>query len=78
MTADEIAERLRPIIGLAHLHVPRGRRHLYLRALDLWTTYPKLGFVNALTAAMVEGTDVKLATFDSDFNALQGIDRWSP
>lgn len=78
MTADEIAERLRPIIGLAHLHVPRGRRRLYLRALDLWTTYPKLGFVNALTAAMVEGTDVKLATFDSDFNALPGIDRWSP
>lgn len=78
MAPEEVAARLRPLLTLSHLQLPRGRRRLYLRALDLWMTFPKLGVVDALTAATVEDTDVMLATFDRDFDALPGLARWSP
>jgi predicted nucleic acid-binding protein len=58
------------------LKLPRGQKRLYLRALELWRDRPTLGFVDALTAAMIEHTEVRLATFDSDFNALANITVW--
>jgi hypothetical protein len=45
----EIALRLKPILALPHLTLPRGQKRRYLRALDLWADYPRLGFVEALT-----------------------------
>lgn len=78
MSAEEIVARLRPLLTLPHLQLPRGRAHLYFHAFDLWLTHPKLGFVDALTAATVEGSDLVLATFDSDFDALPDIARWTP
>ncbi|MBD0324760.1 MAG: VapC toxin family PIN domain ribonuclease, partial [Aldersonia sp.] len=50
----------------------------YLRALDIWTTYPRLGFEDALTVAELEETGAPLATFDSDFDDIPGIRRWEP
>ncbi len=47
------------------LKLPRGRKQFYLRAVEIWTEHPKLGFVDALTAAMVEDSDLRLAPFDS-------------
>lgn len=55
-----------------------GRKEQYLRALELWAERPALGFVDALTAAMVEHSDHMLATFDSDFEGLAGIEYWRP
>ncbi len=49
-----------------------------LAALDLWATVPKLGFVDALTAAYAQHLGVELATFDTDFDLLPGITRWLP
>lgn len=77
-SAEEITARLRPLLSLPHLHLPRGRTHLYFRALELWMSHPKLGFVDALTAASIEDSELLLATFDSDFNALPDIARWVP
>jgi predicted nucleic acid-binding protein len=76
LSPETIAAYLGPIIRLPGLHLPRGRKRLYLRALDIWVTKPRLGFVDALTAATVEESDVRLATFDRDFSALPGVRLW--
>lgn len=75
---QEVAARLRPFLLAPHLRLPRGQKRLYLRALDLWAEVPRLGFVDALTAVTVEGSDAALATFDRDFDGLPGIVRWLP
>ncbi len=73
-----VVEYLKPILDLPYLRLPQGQRQRYQRALDLWAEIPRLGFVDALTAVTVEGTDIALATFDSDFDGLPGIARWLP
>ena len=54
------------------------RREQYLQAVDLWREHPLLGFVDALTAAIVPHSDHLLATFDSGFEALNSIRYWHP
>jgi predicted nucleic acid-binding protein len=49
-----------------------------LRALDLYATYPRLGFADAIVAARVIRQAIPLATFDSDFDRLPGIVRYRP
>lgn len=78
LPSSDIASFIAPIIRLPGLQLPRGQKRRYLRALDLWADYPKLGFVDALTAAMVEDGSSSLATFDSDFDAFPTIVRWRP
>jgi predicted nucleic acid-binding protein len=60
----------------------RGFRHSekrsILSALATWTNRPRLGFVDALTAAYTQSPGMRLATFDTDFDGLPGIDRWQP
>lgn len=65
-------------IRMSGLKLPRGKREQYLRALEIWSERPALGFVDALTAATVEGSVHLLATFDSDFEGLAGIEYWRP
>ena len=76
LAADVIAAYLAPIIRLPGLKLPRGRKRLYLRAMDIWAAHPKLGFVDALSAATVENSELRLATFDSDFDAMPNVRRW--
>src|SRR6266508_3918617 len=45
----DVATYLVPILRLTNLRLPRGQRRLWLRALDIWTAHPRLGFVDALT-----------------------------
>ena len=78
LPAADVAAYLAPIIRLPHLKLPRGQKRRYLRALEVWAAYPRLGFVDALTVALVEHTPVALATFDSDFDRLPGIIRRRP
>jgi predicted nucleic acid-binding protein len=72
----EIAAYLSPIIRLQGLRLPRGRKGLYLRALEIWSDLPRLGFVDALTVATVEHSELRLTTFDADFDSLPNIRRW--
>ena len=51
-------------------------KRIVLRALDLWTAHPRLGFVDALTASYAQQSGVELATFDRDFDDLPDIVRW--
>ena len=55
-----------------------GEKRSLLSALDFWTNQPRLGFVDALTAAYAQSPGMRLATFDTDFDGLPGIDRWQP
>ena len=74
----EIAAYLSSIIRLPGLRLPRGHKRLYLRALEIWSELSRLGFVDALSAATVEGSELRLATFDTDFDKLPSIRRWQP
>ena len=74
----DIATGLRTILQLPGFHLARGQKRLYQRVLDLWDTYPKLGFADAIVAASVEQQGIPLATFDTDFDQLPGITRWQP
>ena len=56
----------------------RREKHAILRAFEIWTHRPRLGFVDALTAAYAQAPGVQLATFDTDFDGLPGINRWQP
>ena len=84
LTAKTHANQPVPIAAglIASVVQLRGFRHseksTILHALDLWTESPRLGFVDALTAAYARSPGMRLATFDSDFDGLPGIDRWQP
>jgi hypothetical protein len=45
-------------------------------ALDSWAANPRLGFVDALSAAYGQAPNVRLATFNTDCDNLPGVDRW--
>ena len=72
----DAAGRLSALLRLRGLKL-RDKRTV-LHALDLWSSHPKLGFVDALTASYAQHQGVELATFDSDFDEIPGITRWKP
>jgi predicted nucleic acid-binding protein len=53
-------------------------KHKIVSGLEFWTQRPRLGFVDALTAAHAQSPGMRLATFDTDFDPIPGIDRWQP
>jgi len=77
LSADAAAY-LALLIQLPGLTLSRGQKHRYLRAIDIWVITPTLGFVDALTVALVEDSPIELATFDADFDTVPGIARWRP
>jgi predicted nucleic acid-binding protein len=74
LAVDDAAGRLTALMRVRGVKL-RDKR-IILHALELWPTYPKLGFVDALTAAQARQPGFELATFDSDFDDLPGITRW--
>ena len=70
-----IVAGLKTLLRLPGLKLPRGQKRLYLRALDLYATYPRLGFADAIVAASVLEMGIPLASFDSDFDQIPGITR---
>ena len=71
---DDAAGRLAAMLRLRGLRMPQKR--ILLRALDLWTTYPALGFVDVLTASYSQQAGIELATFDAHFDRFTDIARW--
>jgi predicted nucleic acid-binding protein len=76
LPATVAAGLISPIVQLRGFRHPKKRA--ILRALEIWARGPRLGFVDALTAAYAQAPGIRLATFDTDFDALHGIDRWQP
>lgn len=72
----DIRSRLYPIISLKGLKLPF--RTMYLRALDLYATYP-LDFEDALIIAQMERQKVtELYSYDQGFDRIQQITRVEP
>lgn len=73
-----IVASLRALLLLPGFTLPRGLKRRYLRALDIYASYPALGFADAIVAAAAEQLGFPLATFDAHFNRLSGLTRWQP
>ena len=78
LPASAAASYLAEAVRMPGLRLAPGKKEQYLRALELWRERPTLGFVDALTAIVVEDAGHLLATFDSDFDVLPGITFWRP
>ena len=76
LAVDDAAGRVATLLRLRGVKL-RDKR-VILRAFDLWTDNPNLGFVDALTASYAQQPGIELATFDSDFDRISGIARWRP
>jgi predicted nucleic acid-binding protein len=72
----DAAARLVTLLRLRGMKLREKR--VLLRALELWTAQPRLGFVDALTAAYAQQPGVELTTFDTDFDEIPGMRRWQP
>ncbi len=77
LSHEEISSRLAPLLSLRSLKLRNKRT--YLRALDLYATYPSLDFEDALSAAHMERQGIsEIVTYDRDFDRLPGIKRIEP
>lgn len=76
LSPAEARNRLQPFLQLANLQLPQKR--LYLRALDLYISYPRLRFVDSLCAAYAEQPGVELASFDSALNRIPNLTLYRP
>jgi predicted nucleic acid-binding protein len=73
---EEIRKLLYPLLSLPGLKLTH--RKTYLRALDLYATYP-LDFEDALTLAQMERQKIsELYSYDRDFDQAAGITRLEP
>jgi predicted nucleic acid-binding protein len=74
---DEIRARLTPLLTVRGLKISHKR--VYLRALDLYATYPFLDFEDAVLAAHMERTkETELYSYDTDFDRLPTVTRMEP
>ena len=77
LSHEEISGRLAPILSLRSLQLRNKRT--YLRALDLYATYPSIDFEDALAAAHMARRGIsEIVTYDRDFDRLPGIKRIEP
>jgi len=77
LTREEIRARLVPILLLKGLRLTN--RRLYLRALDVYVSYPGLDFEDALIVAHMGRHGVaEVLSYDRGFDAVAGITRVEP
>jgi predicted nucleic acid-binding protein len=76
LTVADVAARLDPILALRGLKLP-GKRS-YRRALSLLASHPNLGFEDALIAAKLQQSKMRLLSYDSDLDRVPGITREEP
>ncbi len=77
LSAHEIADRLRPILELKGFSLTHKRT--YLRALEVYASYPKLDFEDALLAAFMERDNTsELLSYDTDFDEINSFQRREP
>jgi predicted nucleic acid-binding protein len=77
LSHEEAAERLRPILSLRGLKLPKKR--VYLRALDIYGSSPELDTGDALAIAHMEDQGPEeILSYDTDFDDQPGIKRVEP
>lgn len=74
---QDIVSRLKPIVALPGLKITNKRT--YLRALDIFAAHPRLGFEDAVSAAIVERMNPsELYSYDRDFDRVEEVTRIEP
>lgn len=77
LSAEEVRDRLRPVLSLPGLRIPN--REVYFHALDLIVSEPSLDIEDAVCAAHMERLGLtEIYTFDRHFDRLSGIHRVEP
>ena len=77
LSHPEIAARLRPLIDLRGMRLPRKR--VVLRGLELYVQHPRLDFEDALSVAQMEHLGIaEIVSYDRDFDHVPGIVRQEP
>ena len=77
LPAQEIIERLRPLIALSNLRIP-GKETIQ-RALNIYAAYPFLDFEDALIIAHLGRSGSEdLMSYDRHFDRVPGIQRIEP
>jgi uncharacterized protein len=72
-----VRELLRPILVMPGLKI--ARKKVYLLALDLFVTYPRLDYEDALIVAHMQDIHIEeLISYDEDFDGVQGVTRTEP
>jgi predicted nucleic acid-binding protein len=75
LSRERVATALLAVLALRGLKLPHKRT--YRRALSLWQSH-HVDFVDALSVAQMERRKITtIASFDQDFDSLEGITRWS-
>jgi len=75
---DEIVDAIMDMLSWPGFWFPRDDKEMYLRALDLWSQHPQLGFADSVIAARCERAGHELATFDRHFQELPTLQLWQP
>ncbi len=76
LSREEIRSRLYPLLSMQGLKLTH--RKMYLRALDLYATYP-LDFEDALIVAHMERQKIKeVFTYDRGFDRMSSVKRLEP
>ncbi len=70
LSRPEVRAKLLPLLALPGLKIPHKRR--YPRVFALYTTYPKLSYVDCYNAALVESnrTAPELYSYDAGFDRI--------
>jgi predicted nucleic acid-binding protein len=68
LTAEDACARLVPLLAIRNLRFA-GKQQV-LRALEIWSNQPRMGFVDALVAAYAESPGHTLASFDRGFDRM--------
>lgn len=77
LSHEEAAARLRPLLVVRGLRLPKKRR--YLRALDLYASFPFLDFGDAVAIAqMEEQGSAEIYSYDHDFDVVPRVHRFEP
>ena len=76
LSREEIRARLYPLLSMRGLKIPY--RKMYLRALDLYASYP-LDFEDAVTIAQMERQKIaELVSYDQGFDRVPTVKRVEP
>lgn len=77
MPRERVRDLLRPILAMPGLKLARKR--LYLLALDLFVTYPRLDFEDALIIAHMQDAGIDdVISYDEDFDRVPDVIRSEP
>lgn len=74
----EIIAVMTELMQIPGIVFPMDDKRIYLRAFEIWSSQPVLGFADSVVAARCEAEGHELATFDRHFSRIEGLSLWSP